>query len=186
MKKMILGVLVMISCFAANAQNLGEKYEWLKLSYKKIPLRASQPYYDTTVHFGDKLAGNTLENNARYYFQSVTSTDSLAFENNTFTGKGSYTLYTDNKKDEEHTYVVNYTMEVTLKNGKYEVGMHDFEIYYLTNKVEFPAKYKRAAEDDGKSNYFMALFNDRNRLEIKKLAKTMAFGHLPDGATASK
>ncbi len=185
MKNFVLVMLVACSFGTATAQNLGQKYDWIKTSYEKIPLRANLPYYDTSVAATEEVNKNILEANAMYYFDNIISASSVDVDGHKICGKGSYTIYTSDKKDEEHTYTVNYSMDITIKDGKYRVAMHDFGIYYLTNKVEFKAKYKHAEMNDGKSNYFMALFNDQNKMELKKLARVMSSTSLPN-STASK
>ena len=185
MKKLIL-ILISVCCVnSLMAQNLGEKFDWLKLSYTKIPLKASLPFYDTVFSYGNQFSIEKLQTNAKYYFETVLAAPSVDTVDKKLIGKGTYTIYTDYKKDEEHTYTVNYSMEIGIKDGKLEIAMHDFDIFYLTNKVEFPAKYKRAESNDGKSNYFMALFNDQNNVEIKKLAKVLMAGTLPETATVA-
>ena len=183
MKKIILIAFAACLCQTACAQRLGQKFDWLKLSYKKIPLRDNLPFYDTAVAYSPLVNNTTLKDRIMYYFESVIGSPNVDTLGLKYSGKGTFNIYTDSVKDEEHTFVVNYTMDVILEEGKYEINMRDFDIFYLTNKVEFPAKYKHASANDGKSNYFMALFNDQNHLEIKKLVKILTIGNVPDNAT---
>jgi hypothetical protein len=171
----------------ATAQNLGDAYDWLKYSYKKIPMKSSQPYYDTSVVAGNNYSTEKLTTNARYFAENVLRTEDVAdLEGKGITVNGSYELYTNETKDEEHTYTVNYKMDIQVKAGKYSVAMHDFNIFFLNNKVEFGLKYKGAKGNDGKSNQFMALFHNLNEKQIKKLCETMSMDMLPADATASK
>ncbi len=182
-----LFVLVLALGFqTANAQNLGEAYDWLKYSYKKIPMKASQPYYDTAIKVGKAYNSDKLVKNAKFYAENVLHTDDIAeIPGKGITMNGTYDLFTNDKRDEEHTYKVNYKINVQVKDGKYVVEMHDFDIYFLENKVEFGLKYNAAKNDDGKSNQFMAIFHSLNQRQIQKLCETMSMDMLPADATAS-
>ena len=184
--KWILVLALAFGFETATAQNLGDAYDWLKYSYKRIPLKASLPYYDTAIKAGKIYSSDMLTRNAKYFAESVLRNESVTEEEGKgITMAGSYDLFTNDKRDEEHTYKVNYKINVQIKDGKYEVAMHDFNIYFLENKVEFGLKYKAAKHDDGKSNQFMAIFHSMNQKQIKKLCDAMSMEMLPAEATAS-
>ena len=127
-----------------------------------------------------------MAENANYYFQNVLGAPALVEEEGkVIAAFGSYDLYTNEKRDEEHTYKVNYKIDIRIKDGKYDIVMHDFNIFFLENRVEFPLKYKAARNEDGKSNQFMAMFHTLNQRQIKKAYETMSLDMLPAEATAS-
>ena len=148
-------------------------------------MKASMPYYDTAVK-GTSASYTKLIENAKYFAENVLHTEDVAdIAGKGLTVNGTYTMYTNDRKDEEHTYTVNYKMDIIVKEGKYSVAMHDFNIFFLNNKVEFGLKYKGAKNNDGKSNQFMAIFHNLNEKQIKKLCETMSMDMLPADATAS-
>ena len=183
--KWIMVLALALSFETATAQNLGDAYDWLKDSYKNIPMKSSMPYYDTAVS-GYGLSQERLADNAKYFIENVLgATELIKADGKTISTYGSYALYTNSSKDEEHTYIVNYTLDIAIKDGKYAVSMHNFDISFLNNKVEFSLKYKGAKNQDGKSNQFMAIFHTLNQKQIKKLCETMQMTMLPADATAS-
>ncbi len=184
MKKVFLAVFAMFAMSNAKAQNLGQRYDWLQNSYLKIPTQGGLPHYDTLVKYGNLFSENQVMESASRYLKLLRACDSVAVVGNKIMSKLTYNIYTDEKHDEEHTYTVSYLLELSVKSGKYSVSMHDFDISFLTNTVDFQTKIKHAKDNDGRANYFMALFHDQNNLEIKKLTDALN-GKFDEKATAS-
>jgi hypothetical protein len=183
--KWLIVLTLAFSFQSASAQNLGQAYDWLKDSYKKIPVASGMPYYDTLVS-GVSSSYDKLSQNAMYFAEQVLQTEEISkLDKPGYSIKGSYQLYTNDRKDEEHTYTVNFKIDVAFKGGKYSVDMHDFHITFLGNKVEFGLKYKGAKNNNGSDNQFMAIFHALNEKQIKKLCETMSMDMLPAEATAS-
>ena len=183
--KWIIVLALALGFETATAQNLGEAYDWLKDSYKRIPMKSSMPFYDTAVS-GLGYSQERLAANAKYYIENVMgSVEVPDLSKKMITADGSYLMYTNDLKDEEHTYVVKYKMDITIKNKKYAVAMHDFDISYLSNKVEFSLKYKGAKNYDGKSNQFRAIFHSLNEKPISEFVEAMSMNMLPADSTAS-
>ncbi len=186
MKKLFFLVLIAISFSnIASAQNLGERYKWLQESYARIPLQKGLPFYDTNIKVTSEFPEQRIVDNAHYYFNSVIASPKVDTIEKRYSAKGKYVIYTNDAKDEEHKFDVEYKIDLVVKDGVYSVEMHDFNILYLTNKVEFEAKLKHAKMNDGHSNYFFALFNDQNKTEVRNFVSTLSKKTLPSQATAA-
>ena len=189
MKRLFFLSLVMIGSFgAATAQNMGYAYDFIKLTYKQIPLHAGGPEYDTAVSAGKTAAMSNIERNATSFFNTFDS-KTINAEEGTYTAQGSYTYMTTKQQNVEHTYEVNYTVEVKVKKGKYTVTMRNFTMSNQDRLIDFRESIKSADKNNGICNQFLAFFHDRNKEEIAKVCKAINTGVFDDvmqSATASR
>ena len=185
--KWILFAFLAFPIAQSSAQNLGKQFEWTKSAASRIPLHATLPYYDTTVRQENELTREQLEDNAKYYFHEVFGTDLIKVTGkHKITGCCNYLFNIGNNQDEENIYKVVYLLDITSRDGKYEVEMHDFTIEHLGHEVDIAKKIELAKDGVGAACHMLAGFHRRNLDELKKVHQTMSRGEKPENRTASK
>lgn len=184
MKLIVLVAFVMFS-FGASAQNVGKAYDFIKTSYKSIPMQSNLPFYDTTV----KVSGTSREellNQIQQFFAS--NFDSYVFDtaSNTFAGTGTYEFRTTKKESVENSYMVNYGCKVVVTNRGYKIALQHFTIINQEREIDFKESYKSANRNNGVCNQFLAYFNWHNQREIKKIGRDISSHISPSTLTASR
>jgi hypothetical protein len=188
MKRIIL-LLVAFSVLQASAQNMGKQFEWAKLIPNELPLSANTPYYDMSVSMDDDAyTREQLDENANYYFNNVFVTSMVRKEGkHKFSGIGTYSFSVTKSVDPNDIYTVNYIIDISNKNGRFEMTMHDFTLTHLDLEVSIPKRVEAAERNDVISKNILASMHKNNLIELKKAYDTMYKGNgHPAAATASK
>lgn len=186
MKHLIFATIVFLAAGSlATAQNMGTAYEFIKKSYKQIPLHGNLPEYDTTISLERGINTGKLEQNAAAIFEKFDNKIINADEH-VYSGNSSYSYSTVKKEDIEHLYIVNYTLKVHVKKGHYKVSLHSFTISNQDRLINFRESIKSADKNNGICNQFLAYFHKSNKDEITKICKAISNGEIITNATASR
>ena len=153
-----------------------------------IPMQSGVPYYDTAVESADGLTRDELQENADYFFSNIFGTGYVNRnqKHGKMTAIGKYNLTTSKNADPDDVYTVNYLMDITVKNGRYDVSLHSFTIEHQGAEIDMAVKMDAAVKNDQKARIMLACFQQNNINELRKVYAVMARKPSPSMATASK
>jgi hypothetical protein len=184
MKWIVIAALVMFS-FGASAQNVGEAFDFIKSSYRSIPLQSNLPFYDTTVKVIGRSEAQLTEDMLRF-FEGTFESYTYDTANNTFVGYGTYNFRTTKKESFENSYLVNYGVRVVVTSKGYKLAMQNFTIINQEREIDFRESYKSAHRNNGVCNQFLAYFNWHNQKQIRKIGRDINSLIMPSSLTASR
>jgi len=183
----VLLVAIVLGSTVASAQNLGRQNEWLVNAPFNIPIKASQPHYDTMIKFTHNFPTEVLATNADFYFTNIFGAKTYEkVSEHTYSGTSSYYFSIGNPKDINATFKVTYTLEIHFKDNKYSAKMHDFIIEHKNEVVDFRTSYDRAAEEEMTNKKMLAYFNKINKNELLKVYQTMRQTNAANEETAAR
>jgi len=195
--KWIMLALIALPLTQVNAQNKkavqprptapAKSFDNLNKLVYDIPMQASSPSYDTTVTLSDDMTRDRLQENASNYFDKVFGS---GFVNKSgkhkLTGMGRYTFSANSYADESEVYNVSYLMDISVKEGKYDVSLHSFSIEHNATEINIANKIEAAKRNDMKAKMMLAMFQKYNTQELKKVYASMAAKPAQVLATASR
>lgn len=149
-------LLFALPVFSASAQNLGKEFEWVKIAPTEFSLKAKKPYYEISVSLeNEAFTKEKLKQNADFYFHNLFSTELVKEEGKyAMTGVGTYSFNILKSGSEGGTYKVNYILEISWKDNKYNMNMHDFVIEHLDATVNIGNRIELAEKKRfGRSNF---------------------------------
>ena len=173
MKWMFL-LFLALPAVTATAQNTTKRYEYINTVTEKIPTHAGSAYYDSSVSLDEKYTKEVLEANSAYFFADVLGSDLVKKSGkHTTTAAGTYSFSITNRNIDEDMYVVNYWLDVTVKDAKFDVNMHDFSIVHNGHDVDFAGRMAAARKNDGVSKQILAIFHSNNSDIMTKACAAM-------------
>ena len=174
----------------SSAQNIGKQYEWVKLAPEQMPVKSNDPYYDIDIPMDDEGASYTreqLDANANYYFNNVFSSSMVKnVGKHSFSGISSYSFSINKTPNTDDIYTVTYILDISTKNGRYNMTMHSFKLTHVDLEVDLSKRIAAAGKNDMVSKKIIASMHMNNLAELKKAYVTMMKNSNSAPITASK
>jgi len=158
-----------------NTNAPASKTAWITSYAAAVPLSSGEPAYDTTIRLAENMTREILEQNANQYFEKTFSTGYVnKNKKHNYTALGTYSFSLNDNADDQELYTVNYIMDISIKDGKYDVSLHNFTIEHLAANVDMDKKIAAASRGDAKARMLMAYFQRNNLAQLKQVYQSMS------------
>jgi hypothetical protein len=181
-------ILLFALPLSVTAQNLGKEFAWAKIAPTEYSVKSKKPYYEITVNTDNEaFTKDKLKQNADFYFKNLFSTELVKQEGkNTMTGVGNYSFNISKNGAEEGLYTVTYILDISWKDSRYTLSMHDFVIEHVYTTINIGNRLELSEKNDVAAKTMFKYFNSYNLTELKKAYNAMSSLQVNLEATASR
>ncbi len=184
MKRILFFLCVALS-LNVNAQNLGKKYDFLNTIAERIPTKSGVPFYDTTVKLSKEFDKDKIENNISYFFANVFGSDMVKKNGkSSYLASGAYSFVLENSN--EDPYNVTYWFEISYKDGRFDITMHDFQVTHNSITIDLKKKMEGAAKTDNLAKHILANLHAYNVETQRKAIRVISSSTAEALATAGR